>query len=231
MKILWLSIFGAFLFCTSCNLPPAPSAGAGSTQSGQSATAVSSLPGNLRPTGSFDYFLLTLSWAPEFCHSHPDSPECSGHFGFIVHGLWPQNTRGGYPENCGSTPGPSNPQQMLDLMPDPHLIQHEWATHGTCTGLSADNYFALIRRIRSSVRIPQDLVAPQRQVTTSAEGLKQDFEQANPQLKDADIALSCGSGPYLVGVEICFSKDGRPIPCGAGVRDCDRPEIRIPRVP
>ena len=35
----------------------------GGTSSGQSSRAV----------GQFDYYLLNLSWSPEFCHSHPDS--------------------------------------------------------------------------------------------------------------------------------------------------------------
>jgi ribonuclease T2 len=188
-----------------------------------------SLQKELQATGAFDYYLLTLSWAPEFCHSKPDNPECSGHFGFIVHGLWPQYSRGGYPENCAQQPGPSNPDKMLDLMPDQHLIQHEWVTHGTCTGLAADNYFALIRRIRNSIRIPQDLVAPERQLTVSPEGLKQDFEQANPGLTDSEMALSCG-GPYLVAVEICFTKNGKLTQCGRDVRDCNKPMLRIPKV-
>ena len=93
--------------------------------------------------GAFDYYLLNLSWAPEFCFSKPDNPECSGHFGFIVHGLWPQYQSGGYPQNCGQQPGLANPAKMLDIMPDLHLINHEWMTHGTCTGLSAEQYFGL----------------------------------------------------------------------------------------
>ena len=42
--------------------------------------------------GSFDYYLLTLSWAPEFCATHEGnapSSECgpAWHLGFVVHGL------------------------------------------------------------------------------------------------------------------------------------------------
>jgi ribonuclease T2 len=45
--------------------------------------------------GVFDSYVLTHSWAPEFCHGHSDSPECQrGHYGFIVHGLWPQFIHG-----------------------------------------------------------------------------------------------------------------------------------------
>jgi ribonuclease T2 len=75
--------------------------------------------------GVFDYYLLTLSWSPEFCHSHADKPECqSGHHGFVVHGLWPQYADG-YPENCSNAPGLSNPAQMADIMPGPGLVAHE----------------------------------------------------------------------------------------------------------
>src|SRR5437764_14449848 len=51
--------------------------------------------------GAFDYYVLSLSWSPDFCSTHADAPECGGvkKFGFVVHGLWPQNERG-YPRNC-----------------------------------------------------------------------------------------------------------------------------------
>lgn len=218
----------ALLFL-SCAPPPSSSTGP-APQSAQSAPGTAAMPRELQPSGAFDYFLLNLSWAPEFCHSKPNNPECSGHFGFVVHGLWPQNSGGGYPENCGQQPGLSNPEKMLDLMPDLHLIQHEWTTHGTCTGLPADNYFALIGRIRNSVKIPQPFVAPARQFSVSTAELKQDFEQVNPGLTDAGMAVTCGGGGYFVAVEICFTKDGRLTQCGRGIRDCNRPEVRVPKV-
>src|SRR5579872_3051728 len=87
--------------------------------------------------GDFDFYLLNLSWSPEFCTTH-SSPECASHPGFVVHGLWPQNTDGTYPENCSSAPGPANPSQYIDVIPTASLVQHEWATHGTCSGLAPD---------------------------------------------------------------------------------------------
>jgi hypothetical protein len=49
--------------------------------------------------GVFDYYVLNLSWSPEFCYSNARNPECAldKHFGFIVHGLWPQFRQGGGP--------------------------------------------------------------------------------------------------------------------------------------
>ena len=226
-RSLWLAL--ATLLFLSCAPPPSASAGpAPQTARSQPGTAL--LPRAMQATGAFDYYLLNLSWAPEFCHSKPGNPECSGHFGFVVHGLWPQNSAGGFPENCSQQPGPTNPSAMLDLMPDLHLIQHEWTTHGTCTGLTADNYFALIRRIRNSVNIPQPFVAPARQFSLSPAELKQDFEQVNSGLTDADMAATCAGGSYLVAVEICFTKDGHLTQCGRGIRDCNRPQIRVPKV-
>src|SRR5476651_1174197 len=45
---------------------------------------------------------------------------------------------------------------MLDLMPSPRLIFHEWDRHGTCSGLSAHAYFETIRKARAVVKIPAE---------------------------------------------------------------------------
>ena len=47
--------------------------------------------------GKFDYYVLSLSWSPEHCATtHDTSTQCAGtrHFGFVVHGLWPQFEHG-----------------------------------------------------------------------------------------------------------------------------------------
>src|SRR5208283_3319023 len=82
----------------------------------------------------FDYYLLTLSWAPEFCASNPSarsSAECATnkHMGLVVHGLWPQYNNGQWPQDCASTPPVSSSivDHMMPMMPGSSLIQHEWA--------------------------------------------------------------------------------------------------------
>jgi ribonuclease T2 len=42
---------------------------------------------------------------------------------------------------------------MLAFMPDAGLIQHEWRTHGSCSGLSAEEYFTEVKRAAEKVRI------------------------------------------------------------------------------
>ena len=91
--------------------------------------------------GKFDFYVLNLSWSPEFCSIHGASPQCASHPGFVVHGLWPQNDDGSYPVFCSQRPGPGHPDPNLDITPDLSLLHHEWTKHGTCTNLSPEAFF------------------------------------------------------------------------------------------
>jgi ribonuclease T2 len=180
--------------------------------------------------GAFDFYLLVLSWSPEFCYSHPSAAQCSKHIGFIVHGLWPQNRDGSYPLNCQTDKaGPANPSAVADIMP-PEIIQHEWRTHGTCSGLSGDDYFALIRKIYEGIRIPDRLQASARSFTLSASQLKQEFGKANPNLNPSEMVVQL-RGNYLNAVELCESKslDPAPIPC-SGLKDTRGGTFVVPAV-
>src|SRR5690242_9316086 len=108
-----------------------------------SAPAAHRTPNASPQPADFDHYRLSLSWSPEYCYDHRASPECSGprHYGFIVHGLWPEFRSGRSPEYCSQAPAPNYPPELLDIMPDRHLIQHEWLAHGTCTGLPPSEYF------------------------------------------------------------------------------------------
>ena len=176
--------------------------------------------------GTFDFYLLNLSWSPEFCATHSGSPECAAHPGFVVHGLWPQNANGTYPENCSNAPGPSNPGSYTDLLPTVSLIEHEWTTHGTCSGLSADAYFALIRRAFQQTHIPPPFTAAhQSQTMLSPDALLAEFSAANPSFPKGSLALSCGNN-YLTAVEVCVDKNLHPEAC-QGVRSCRANVVKI----
>lgn len=175
--------------------------------------------------GVFDYYVLALSWSPEFCHSHPSSPECEAkHFGFVVHGLWPQYVDG-YPEHCSTQPGLSNPASMTDILPDISLVEHEWTTHGTCSGLHPDEYFRLVRQAFESVKIPPRLSAPQQIFSITPQELKEELLAANPRFKAEDLAVSCGNN-YLTGISVCLDKKLQPRACEA-LRDCRANSIRV----
>jgi ribonuclease T2 len=178
---------------------------------------------------AFDHYLLNLSWSPEFCYSNPSNAECGGghHYGFIVHGLWPEFHNGGGPEYCSHAPGPDPALAagMLDIMPDLHLVEHEWQAHGTCSGLNASEYFKLVRKAFTSFRIPRQFLNPQARFAISPFDVKKAFEESNPSLNDAAVAIGC-RGNYLSAVSICISKDLHPVPCPA-VRDCRARMIQV----
>ena len=185
---------------------------------------------------SFDFYLLTLSWAPEFCATHSRrglSSECDQrrHYGFIVHGLWPENNNGSYPEKCA----PAQPvaqatvQQMLSIMPDRALIQHEWASHGTCSGLATTDYFTAIRTVFGQVHIPQEFRSPSSESTTAPADVEKRFAAANETSPDA-FRVVCSQGE-LVAVEACVTKELHLRKCGSAVRDCRAAEITVTPVP
>jgi ribonuclease T2 len=172
--------------------------------------------------GQFDYYLLSLSWSPAFCIQQPNSAECNGprRYGFIVHGLWPQNERG-WPENCrGNTEVPDSVMQGIsDLMPARKLIYHEWSAHGTCSGLDPAAFFALVRRAHDSVVVPAPFKSPSAAIEQMPAAIVNAFLQANPRLPAQSVAVTCsGRGaPRLREVHVCFDRDLNARSCSADV--------------
>lgn len=183
--------------------------------------------GSAQPVGNgFDYYLLNLSWSPEYCHSHPKAAECAAHDTFVLHGLWPENNDGTYPENCSNAPGPADPARYGDLYLEQGLMKHEWRTHGTCSGLSADAYFTTVRTAYRSVKIPPALANLKAQTSMTPAAILGLFTENNPEIPQTSLALSCGHN-YLTAVEVCLDKGLHPTAC-KGVRSCGANSVRIP---
>jgi ribonuclease T2 len=171
-------------------------------------------------SGNFDFYVLSLSWSPTFCaeQSGGDDKEQCGTgrpFAFVVHGLWPQNERG-FPSDCQSQFGDrierSIADNMLDIMPSRDLVFHEWRKHGTCSGLSPEDYFALARKARSQVTIPRQYAKLNDYMTVAPAEVERAFIGANPKLQQNEIAVTC-SNRYLKEVRVCFDKALNFRPC------------------
>ena len=127
-------------------------------------TAWAAGPAAARDTiaGDFDYYVLSLSWSPNWCVLEGDarrSPQCDDRkdHGWILHGLWPQHHRG-YPSYCRTAlPPPTRgaTAEMSDIMGTPGLAWHQWKKHGTCAGLSSADYYALSRAAYAKVTRPE----------------------------------------------------------------------------
>lgn len=177
--------------------------------------------------GVFDYYLLSLSWSPEYCAGPSggrDPGQCGEgrRFGFVVHGLWPQYERG-YPSSCGSaSPVPDSlVKMMLPLMPSPKLIQHEWEKHGVCSGLDVNAYFRQIQNAFAGVKIPDDYRGPLKNIEVAPADVKANFAKANPSYPAAAFRIQC-SGRFLSEMRVCLTRDLKGRACGTDVRDSCR---------
>lgn len=187
-------------------------------------------------TSDFDYFLLTLSWAPEFCASNPNgrsSAECdpNKHMGLVVHGLWPQYDNGKWPESCASTPpvASSIVNHMMPIMPGKQLIQHEWAKHGTCSGLSVQDYFGAVEKLYNRLQVPDDFKKPADSAQTKAADIEEKFAAANNAPKTA-FRVSCPQNEFSA-VEVCLSKDLKYQACPSTLKECRASKIEVKPVP
>ena len=176
--------------------------------------------------GDFSYYMLVLSYAPDYCaqpQGQKDPRECgSGRkVSFVVHGLWPQAEDSRGPERCGHARPVSQAivQMTLSYIPAPGLIQHEWTNHGTCSGLSAADYFAALRKARDAVQIPPDL-QPSQQVQTSPEAIEAKLSAANPNYPREAFRTSCYRDGELREIRVCLTTDLSPRACGRSAGEC-----------
>lgn len=187
--------------------------------------------------GDFDYYLLVLSWSPTHCSSdagrgRDDDLQCrSGRpYGFVLHGLWPQRERG-YPEFCSASERDVTDHNMtaaLKLSPSRQLVQHEWEKHGTCAGLSQNDYFAAAALAVDSVSVPKAYRSPAQPLVTTPNAVKRAFLDANPGISDDGLSATCTRN-QLAEVWVCLDKDLQPRSCSAEVRKkhCGTREVRM----
>ena len=175
--------------------------------------------------GKFDYYLLSLSWSPQYCMEmgdDPSDPQCGvgRHFGFVVHGLWPENQRGMNPRACQPAPAldPQTAKSALDIMPSQQLIVREWGEHGTCSGLRPAEFLKQTRTAWQKVRIPAKYQAPPAPLIVPVKEFRQALMDANPGLKSENFALYCDDRS-LREVRVCMDRNLNFRTCGERVRD------------
>ncbi|MEL6807539.1 MAG: ribonuclease T2 [Pseudomonadota bacterium] len=184
--------------------------------------------------GRFDYYVLSLSWSPNWCAYEGDargSDQCDARHdhGWIMHGLWPQFHRG-YPSYCPTSeraPSRGMTAGMADIMGTSGLAWHQWNKHGVCSGLTARNYFAVSREAYGRVVRPEVFRNLDREVKLPASVVEEAFLKANPGMEPDGITITCRAG-FIQEARICLSRDLTPVPCGQDVvRDCKARDARF----
>jgi ribonuclease T2 len=202
-----------------------------------SAAAVPAQDQRQNQPGEFDFYVLSLSWSPSFCDASGDrakkQPECNERpYSFVVHGLWPQYEKG-FPEYC-QVPAPRLDRNivssMLDLMPAPRLIFHEWDRHGTCSGLPPRGYFEIVRKARAVVKIPSEYLDVKSELSVTPDAVEEAFTKANPGLSRGAIAVGCDN-KRLREVRICMTRELAFRDCAeVDRRACRRDKLVMPPV-
>ena len=186
-------------------------------------------------SGQFDYYVMALSWSPNWCATEGDArgaAQCAPQHdhGWILHGLWPQFERG-YPQYCQTAnrpPSRAMTRDMADIMGSAGLAWHQWKKHGNCTGLDAASYYSLSRAAYATVQRPDLLRELTKTVRIAPEVIEQTFLEANARLEAEQITITCKAG-HIQEARICLTKDLTFRTCGQDVfRDCAKPALFTP---
>lgn len=186
-------------------------------------------------SGAFDYYVMALSWSPNWCTLTGDarnSDQCDARHdhGWILHGLWPQFEQG-YPQFCQTAkraPSRAMTRDMSDIMGTAGLAWHQWKKHGTCSGLDAPSYYSLSRAAYATVQRPELLRDLNRTVRIAPHVIQQTFLDANPGLQADQITITCKQG-HIQEARICLTKKLAFRRCGRDVlNDCAVPALFAP---
>lgn len=166
-------------------------------------------------------YLLTLSWAPQYCRGRETDPRDAGQcgpkarFGFVLHGLWPEGKHQQDPAWCA----PAKPlpldliRQNFCMTPSAALIQHEWAKHGTCMTDRPDRYFAAAAGLYRALRFPDMTALSHQPVTTAV--FASEFARINPGLRPEMVRIKMDRSGWLQEVRLCLHRNLRPRRCPA----------------
>ena len=193
-------------------------------------------PQRLLPIGGYT---LAVIWAPEYCHGHADDPsariECGGgnSFGWTLHGLWPDGVGPEWPQYCKAATllPPATLRRNLCATPSAQLLQHEWAKHGTCTGLAPDAYFAKSTGMYARLRWP-DMARLSHERQSTAGSLAQAIAAANPGIRAEAIRVTADRQGWLDQIWFCLDRQMAYTRCRAnsgGVDPATPLKIATPR--
>ncbi len=178
-----------------------------------------SQPRRVLPIGSYT---LAITWSPEFCRTRADDPrnafQCGGsnRFGFTLHGLWPDGEGKDWPQYCTSTPilPPAVIARNLCVTPSAQLLQHEYAKHGTCMGVSPAAYFDESRTLFRKLRFP-DMMALSRRPSLTAGQLAAAIARVNPGITPQSMRITTNKRGWLDEVWLCLDQRRRYTACPA----------------
>ena len=171
---------------------------------------------------NFDYYVLALSWSPAYCRSKPnDKDQClKKAYRFVIHGLWPNRNQQKPPFFCAATEKvpPTIVEKIFPYMPSEKLMNHEWAKHGSCSGLNQEMYFNESVKLYQKIKFPE-IFYKNTVRFIRAKDLIAALKRSNSFLATSDSIRIAGknqkkSRKILQEIRICYNKElTAPIDC------------------
>ena len=116
--------------------------------------------------------------------------------------------------------GANETAAMADIMGTTGVAWHQWDKHGSCSGLSPADFYALARRAYEAVTLPDVFMRLDDPVQLPASVVEAAFLRDNPALSADAITITCQSG-LIQEARICLTRDLSFRRCGDDViRDC-----------
>lgn len=185
-----------------------------------------------------DYYVLSLSWSPNWCLLHGrarDDAQCDGRddHAIVLHGLWP-TSESGAPIDCHADAAPlpwREAAKMADIMGSAAKAMAAWQDHGRCSGLSPKDYFATARAAFEKIVQPPMLITISHDIRLPASVVRDTFVDLNPGLRRSMITITC-EGDVIDDARICLDRDLTPRACGpAPVAECRLKEALLTAAP
>ena len=181
------------------------------------------------------YYVLALSWTPEWCRSGGSGAtakemECGAALGFTLHGLWPDGAHPPYPSFCrpAGALDIATVREMWRRTPSAVLLQHEWQKHGTCAAWpDALTYFAQAAKLFDRVALPRiEAISPGER---TAGAVRAAFVARNPWLKPDRIFVQTlrNRDDALSEVRVCYDLKFQPAACPGGNGAPDRVRLDL----
>lgn len=170
-------------------------------------------------------YILSLSWSPSFCATHPSDDQCKlpQRHGLVLHGLWSQSP------GCNGVDVRELSSEELkvgaQLFPTRGLMRHEWQKHGGCFA-NPSEYFATIKRAVFSFAAPNKLFPASGTWKTTETQLVDAVLLSNPHLVRESVQVTCQSGRLRelriclasnLKSAVCRAETGRKLRCGESV--------------
>lgn len=182
----------------------------------------------------FNFYLLSVSWSPEWCIAYSKkAPQCLAKKHFVLHGLWPEYETGKYPSCCEKVTTPLDDvlikKMVPDILPSQKLMDHQWAKHGTCALTTPAHYFELSAEVYQRIKFPDVFYTQSSEFPISRYKLRDLLVDANQAigLKGNMFVFDCEVAKHrkkaerktLDEVRFCVDKKGDFMTCPETIQD------------